>query len=144
MVYRKGVTEREHQDGKSSQVMHRPPLNAERFIRKQKGSLSQSHMEQGHLVCFSPFSDVIFPSASLGGAAERWNSHGRGKWNIKGCDCKWNLNLLGSSLAVQWLGLHTFTTMAWSLVGELRSCKPCGMARQKKKKVKPINREFSC
>ena len=27
MVYRKGVTEKEHQDGKSSQVMHGPPLN---------------------------------------------------------------------------------------------------------------------
>lgn len=66
-------------------------------------------MEQGRLACFSPFWDVTLPSASLGGAAERWNNHGRGRWNIKGCGCKWNLNLLGSSLAVQWLGLRTFT-----------------------------------
>ena len=36
-------------------------------------------------------------------------------------------NLLGTSLAVQWLGLGTFTDggpLMWSLVGELRSGKP--------------------
>ena len=36
----------------------------------------------------------------------------------------------GNSLAVQWLGLGTFTARAWarSLMGELRSCKPRGAA----------------
>ena len=35
--------------------------------------------------------------------------------------------LLGNSLAVQWLGLGTFTARTWvqSLVRELRSCKFC-------------------
>ena len=39
-----------------------------------------------------------------------------------------------NSLAVQWLGLSAFTAVARvrSLVGELRSCKPCSVARKKK------------
>ena len=37
---------------------------------------------------------------------------------------------LGNSLAVQWLGLRAFT--AEGLVAELRSCKPCGVAKKKK------------
>ena len=43
---------------------------------------------------------------------------------------------LGSSLVVQWLGLGTFTVVAWvqSLVRELRSCKPCGSAKKQTKK----------
>ena len=38
---------------------------------------------------------------------------------------------LGNSLVVQWLGFGTFTAgaLVQSLVGELRSCKPCGMAK---------------
>ena len=42
----------------------------------------------------------------------------------------------GNSLAVQWLGLGAFTSVAWvqSLVGEVRSCKPRGTAKKKKKK----------
>lgn len=34
----------------------------------------------------------------------------------------------------KWLGFWTFTAMVQvqSLVGELRSCKPCGMAQKKK------------
>ena len=42
--------------------------------------------------------------------------------------------LLGNSLAVQWLGLGAFTAGAQvqSLVGKLRSCKPCGMAKKKR------------
>ena len=34
----------------------------------------------------------------------------------------------------QWLGLGAVTAVAWvqSLVRELRSCKPCGVARKKK------------
>ena len=41
----------------------------------------------------------------------------------------------GNSLAVQWLGLSTFTAMAQvqSLVGEVRSQKLCGIAKKKKK-----------
>ena len=37
---------------------------------------------------------------------------------------------------VQWLGLGAFTAVAQvqSLVGELRSCKPCGATKKKKKK----------
>ena len=37
---------------------------------------------------------------------------------------------------VQWLGLGAFTAVAQvqSLVGELRSHKPCGAAKKKKKK----------
>ena len=44
---------------------------------------------------------------------------------------------LGNSLAVQWLGLSVFAAGArvQSLVRELRSCKPCGMAGEEKKKV---------
>ena len=45
-----------------------------------------------------------------------------------------NINLiLGYSLAIQWLGLGTFTAMAWvqPLVKELRSYKPRGMAKRK-------------
>ena len=39
----------------------------------------------------------------------------------------------GTSLVVQWLGLYTFTAEGWvqSLVGELRSHKPCGAAKKK-------------
>ena len=42
---------------------------------------------------------------------------------------------VGNSLAVQWLGLSAFTCGARvpSLLGELRSCKPCGTAKKKKK-----------
>ena len=42
--------------------------------------------------------------------------------------------MLGNSLAVQWLGLSAFTAVAQvqSLAGELRSHKPCGMAKRKK------------
>ena len=42
------------------------------------------------------------------------------------------------SLVVQWLRLSTFTVRAQvqSLVGELRSHKPCCVARKKKKKKK--------
>ena len=38
----------------------------------------------------------------------------------------------GNSLAVQWLGLGAFTAVAQvqSLVGELRSCKPHGVAKK--------------
>ena len=44
----------------------------------------------------------------------------------------------GNSPAVQGLGLGVFTARAWvqSLVKELRSCKPCGMSKRKKKKGK--------
>ena len=40
----------------------------------------------------------------------------------------------GNSLAAQWLGLSAFTAVAWvqSLVRELRSHKPRGVARKKK------------
>ena len=46
-----------------------------------------------------------------------------------------NLKTWGNSLVVQWLGLGTFTAVAraQSLVGELRSHKPCDMAKKKKK-----------
>ena len=39
---------------------------------------------------------------------------------------------------VQWLGLGTFTAMAWvqSLVRELRSYKPLGVDKKKKKRKK--------
>ena len=41
----------------------------------------------------------------------------------------------GSSLVVQWLGLSAFTAVArvQSLVGQLRSHKPSGEAKKKKK-----------
>ena len=41
---------------------------------------------------------------------------------------------MGNSLAVQWLGLHAFTSVArvQSLVGELRSLKTCGMTSPQK------------
>ena len=41
---------------------------------------------------------------------------------------------MGTSLEIQWLGLDAFTSVAWvqSLVGELRSRKPHGMARKKR------------
>ena len=41
---------------------------------------------------------------------------------------------MGTSLEIQWLGLDASTSVAWvqSLVGELRSRKPPGMARKKK------------
>ena len=40
---------------------------------------------------------------------------------------------LGNSLEVQWLGLGALTAVAQvqSLVGELRSCKPHGVAKKK-------------
>ena len=40
--------------------------------------------------------------------------------------------LFGSSLAVQWLGLSTFTAGAQfqSLVGKLKSHKPCGVTKK--------------
>ena len=46
----------------------------------------------------------------------------------------WKANA-GNSLVDQWLGLGAFTATAQvqSLVGELRSCKPCGKAKKKKK-----------
>ena len=42
--------------------------------------------------------------------------------------------LTGNSLAEQWLGLSAFTSRAQvqTLVGELRSCKPCSMPKKKK------------
>ena len=42
--------------------------------------------------------------------------------------------LSGNSLVVQWLGLGVFTAVAGaqSLVGELKSCKPRGVAKKKK------------
>ena len=45
---------------------------------------------------------------------------------------KWSL--FGNSLAVQWLGLSTFTTegLVQSLIRELRSHKPYGVAKGKK------------
>ena len=44
----------------------------------------------------------------------------------------------GNSLAVQWLGLGTFTARAQvrSLFRELRSRKPSGAAKEKRKKEK--------
>ena len=44
----------------------------------------------------------------------------------------------GNSLTVQWLGFGAFTAVAWvqSLVGELRYCKPQGMAKKKGERVK--------
>ena len=46
----------------------------------------------------------------------------------------------GNSLVVQWLGLGAFTAVAQvqSLVGELRSPKPRGMAKKKKRKERKI------
>ena len=45
--------------------------------------------------------------------------------------------LVGNSLAVEWLGLSTFISKAWvwSLVGELRSCKPHNALGGKKKNM---------
>ena len=47
----------------------------------------------------------------------------------------WKANA-GNSLVDRWLGLGAFTATAQvqSLVGELRSRKPCGKAKKKKKK----------
>ena len=44
-------------------------------------------------------------------------------------------NGAGTSLAVQWLRFHASTTGGWvqSLVRKLRSCMPCGMAKQENK-----------
>ena len=44
------------------------------------------------------------------------------------------MRFLGNCLAVQWLGLGAFTAGAQvrSLVGELRSRKPCGTAKTNK------------
>ena len=41
----------------------------------------------------------------------------------------------GNALAVQWLGLREFTAGAWvqTLLRELRSHKPCSMAKKEKK-----------
>ena len=38
-----------------------------------------------------------------------------------------------NSLAIQWLGLSTFTPVAWvpSLIRKLRSCKPCCEVKNK-------------
>ena len=40
----------------------------------------------------------------------------------------------GTLLVVQWLGLCAFTAWVQSVVRELRSYKPCGAAKGKKKK----------
>ena len=47
-----------------------------------------------------------------------------------------------SSLVVQWLELGAFIAVAWvqSLVWELRSCKPLGMAKKMGEKNKQKNR----
>ena len=47
--------------------------------------------------------------------------------------------LAWNSLAVQWLGLCILTAVSWvqSLVGELRSHKPCGAAQNKKGSLVP-------
>ena len=46
----------------------------------------------------------------------------------------------GNSLVVQSLGLGAFIAGTWvqSLVGELRSCKPCGVAKRNKNKTKKL------
>ena len=56
-------------------------------------------------------------------------------FNLLGKSGKGGKKCLGNSLAVQWLGLSTFTAWAWvrSLVGELRSHKPHSTAKKKKK-----------
>ena len=43
---------------------------------------------------------------------------------------------LGNSLVVQWLGPCPFTGVTWvqSLVGKLRTHKPCSLAKKEKKK----------
>ena len=45
-------------------------------------------------------------------------------------------------MAVQWLGLCALTAKVEGsiLVGELRSCKPCGVVKKKKKKKRVILR----
>ena len=50
-------------------------------------------------------------------------------------------NKTGNSLVIQGLGLSTFTAGArvQSLVRELRSCQPCGTAREKKKEDEDKN-----
>ena len=68
MVYRKGVTKREHQDGKSSQMMHRPPLNGLSASSGNRKAACHSHI-WSKIAWY--FTAVIFPSASLGGAVER-------------------------------------------------------------------------
>ena len=57
------------------------------------------------------------------------------------CGCvtiKLYLQKQGNSLTVQWLGLSAFTAVArlQSLVEELRSSKPCGVAKQTNKQKK--------
>ena len=44
------------------------------------------------------------------------------------------MTVLGNFLVVLWLGLSTFSARAWvqSLVGELRTHKPCGVASKRK------------
>ena len=51
-----------------------------------------------------------------------------------------NSMAVGTSLALQWLGLGTFTRRArvQSLVKELRSCKLCGAAKNKTKQTKTV------
>ena len=46
-------------------------------------------------------------------------------------------SIAGSSLAVQWLGLGTFTAVVHYLDGELRSHKLHGAAKKKKQKLSP-------
>ena len=49
-------------------------------------------------------------------------------------------------MAVQWLGLSTFTAGAWvqSLLRELRSCKPCGGHKKKESDILTyLNKCFS-
>ena len=50
----------------------------------------------------------------------------------------------GNSLAVQWLGLHTFTAEGLgSIPGqELRSHRPCGMAEKKKSRATELRKKF--
>ena len=49
--------------------------------------------------------------------------------------------VIGNSLVVQWLGLGAFTAK-WALVRELRSHKPRGAAKKKKKKCNGSRDEF--
>ena len=55
-------------------------------------------------------------------------------------------SVLGNSLTVQWLGLGIFTTMAWvqSLVGELRSHEPHGVAEKKKERNSALSLHIFC
>ena len=95
---------------------------------------------------------TLIPSAALTlPCHQRWHLHrfleivhghfyGRDQGNsiilptIPAFFTEWLLNWdeLGNSLVVWWLGLGVFTAKAWvqSLVGELRSHKPCGVAEE--------------